>query len=95
MSKRLFIVPEEIVPDEEFGELRRPQQIPTGYDWVAKDLETHFIVLINDKKNDLPIFDDWVEIKDIYKIDKDVIPSVLVDRIEADLDDVKKDKLKV
>lgn len=96
---RTCILPEEIVPDIEFGMLRRPKGINEFKgNWVAKDLGTHFLVCFpKDDKNVTAFIEkqEAIEIKDIQK-DKDfIVDSTLKQKVIDSDNDIKAGKIRI
>lgn len=96
---RVCILPEEIVPDVEFGTVRRPKGISEFKgNWVAKDLDTHFLVCFPDEDKNVTAFIkkyEAVELKDIQK-DKDLISNSTLKQKVVDSDsDIKVGKIRI
>lgn len=96
---RTCILPEEIVPDIEFGTLRRPKGINEFKgNWVAKDLGTHFLVCFPDEDKNVDKFiakQESIELKDIQK-DKGLVSDNILRQKVVDSDiDIKAGNIKI
>lgn len=96
---RLFILPEETVPDEEFGTLRRPEGTGSlNAHWVAKDLGSHFLVLADGDKvtvDTLTKVSGGVELNDIDEAATKLGAQVLKDKVAAAKPDLVSGKINI
>jgi len=94
------LLPEEIVPSEEFGTLRQPKGIPPGVNWAATDLGTHFLVVVDDKLDTIGELEGGLEIKnkaefkDISKENKKVPQKIALD-LAVTITDYEKGRIKI